>query len=95
MLPRCGLVKMVGLRWWALLHLGKGRAFSTSLTAGWMRSRYLVGAMLGVGNCIHIVQQVSALEEVSYYQLSREEEKVNDNMIKLTRAVNQDLTPTI
>ena len=51
--------------------------------------------MLGVDNCIHIVQQVSALEEVSYYQLSREEEKVNDNMIKLTRAVNQDLTPTI
>ena len=51
--------------------------------------------MLGFDSCIHIVQQVSALQEVSYYQLSREEEKVNDNMIKLTRAVNQDLTPTI
>ena len=49
MLPRCGLVKMVGLRWWALLLLGKGRAFSTSLTAGWMRSRYLVEMWSHVG----------------------------------------------
>ena len=41
------------------------------------------------------VQQVSALEQVSYYQLSMEEGEVNDNTIKLTRAVNLDLTPAV
>ena len=42
-----------------------------------------------------INQQVSALEQVSYYQLSMEEGEVNDNTIKLTRAVNLDLTPAV
>ena len=99
--PRC----CPGAAWWRWLAWGGGhsciweRAEHSQplwLLAGWGAGIWLkCGAMLGFGNCIHIVQQVSALEEVSYYQLSREEEKVNDNMIKLTRAVNQDLTPTI
>ena len=55
----------------------------------WIHS-YLVSAATW-----HILQQVSALEQVSYYQLSMEEAEVNDNTIKLTRAVNLDLTPAI
>ena len=39
--------------------------------------------------------KVSSLEELSYYHLSMEEGEVNDNTIKLTRAVNSDLTPTV
>ena len=39
--------------------------------------------------------KVSSMEKLSYYHLSMEEGEVNDNTIKLTRAVNSDLTPTV
>ena len=43
----------------------------------------------------HLVEQVAVLEQVPYYQLSMEEGEVNDNTIKLIRAVNMDLTPAV
>ena len=85
----------VGRRWQANWQLVEVQVFSTFATVGWINNRYGSNIFVVSAASSHIVQQVSALEQVSYYQLSMEEGEVNDNTIKLTRAVNLDLTPAV
>ena len=70
--------------------LDEQQVFSTSILKYSQPLRLLVGS-----TSWHLVQQVAALEQVSYYELNMEEGEVNDNTIKLTRAVNLDLTPAV
>ena len=81
-------------------RLATGRGPSIlNLSDCWLDQQQVFNCWLGYccvrGASEHLVQQVSALEQVTYYQLSMEEGEVNDNTIKLIRAVNMDLTPAV
>ena len=81
-----------GSRCSALWPQAKGRLFSVSEIVGSIKNRWLP---LVSSTWQTSPSKVSTLEELSYYHLSTEEGEVNDNTIKLTRAVNSDLTPTV
>ena len=88
-----------GSRCSALWREAKGRLFSVSEIVGSIKNRWLSlfssALPLVSSTCKTSPSKVSSLEELSYYHLSMEEGEVNDNTIKLTRAVNSDLTPTV